>query len=124
MANRIIKYARNSNALSSQHVFADVGMTASSFASYSNSQGSQYEVGKNFDADAVKESIKNIFTWIPGERIINPEFGSNLRSYLYEGITDYNQEKIMAEIHHCFSTWEPRARLERVNRLTDVEDKE
>ena len=60
------------------------------------------------NVEAVKNSLRQIFTWIPGERIINPEFGSNLRRLLYEGLTDYNKELIMAEIKHSVSVWEPR----------------
>ena len=85
---------------------------------------SHYKLEKNVNLIAIKQSIHNIFTWQPGERIINPEFGSKLRSYLYEGITDYNQEQIMAEIRHCFSEWEPRAQLDKVINLTDADDRE
>jgi len=28
------------------------------------------------DITAIQNSLKNIFTWIPGERILLPEFGS------------------------------------------------
>ena len=44
---------------------------------------SHFKLEKNINVNAIKQSIKNIFSWIPGERIINPEFGSKLRSYLY-----------------------------------------
>lgn len=85
-------------------------------------QKSHYQLQKNINLIAIKQSIKNIFTWMPGERIINPEFGSNLRKYLYEGITEYNQEAIMSEIRRCFFEWEPRAVLDDVINLTNVGD--
>ena len=68
--------------------------------------------------------MHNIFTWIPGERILNPEFGSNLRQYLYEGITDYNTEQIMSEIKNCFLQCEPRAKVERVVNISSISDTE
>lgn len=83
-----------------------------------------FKLQKNINVTAVKQAVRNIFTWIPGERILNPEFGSKLRNYLYEGITPYNQEQIMAEIRHCFTEWEPRAHLDKVVNLTDVDDEE
>lgn len=95
-------------------------------AAYNEAQRKKahYQLEKNINIIAIKHAIRNIFTWTPGERILNPEFGSRLRSYLYEGITAYNQEQIMAEIRRCFSEWEPRAVLDKVVNLTDVDDKE
>lgn len=86
---------------------------------------SQYYVDKNIDIRAVEASLNNIFTWIPGERILNPEFGSTLRKYLYEGITDSNRETIVAEIRGVCVKWEPRIRIEEIRDVTteyDVED--
>lgn len=81
-----------------------------------------YVVKRLTDANAVKNSIKQIFTWIPGERILNPEFGSKLRLLLYEQITDENHEKIISEIQHCITEWEPRVKLIDVSKITTVDD--
>ena len=48
------------------------------------------KVDKLVNVNAIKNSLHNIFSWTPGERILNPEFGSKLRKLLYEGITDFN----------------------------------
>ena len=84
----------------------------------------QNKLQKLVNVNAIKNSIHNIFSWTPGERILNPEFGSNLRKLLYEGITDFNQEQIIAEIRHSVSQWEPRVQIDNIVRLTDVDDKE
>jgi phage baseplate assembly protein W len=47
--------------------------------------------------------LHNIFTWRPGERVLNPEFGSRLYQLLYEGIIPETEEQIVAEIRHCVS---------------------
>ena len=83
-----------------------------------------YMVSKLVNVNAVKNSIRQIFTWIPGERIINPEFGSNLRKYLYEPITEENQERIVAEIRQCALRWEPRIIVDRVVKATTTDDVE
>lgn len=56
------------------------------------------KVSKSVNVQAVRNSIRNIFTWIPGERILLPEFGSKLYTLLYEGITPLTEERIIAEI--------------------------
>lgn len=83
-----------------------------------------FQASKLVNVNAIKNSIHNIFSWTPGERILNPEFGSNLRKLLYEGITDFNQEQIIAEIRHSVSQWEPRVQIDNIVKLTSTEDKE
>lgn len=85
---------------------------------------SSFKLEKNVNVIAIKRAIHNIFHWTPGERILNPEFGSNIRKFLYEGITDYNKEQIMAEIRRCVTEWEPRARVDRVIDMSRVSDHE
>ena len=87
-------------------------------------QRPQNKLQKLVNVNAIKNSIHNIFSWTPGERILNPEFGSNLRKLLYEGITDFNQEQIIAEIRHSVSQWEPRVQIDNIVKLTDIDDKE
>jgi hypothetical protein len=89
-----------------------------------NRKKANYKLEKNVNAVAVKRAIHNIFAWMPGQRILNPSFGSNLRKYLYEGITEYNTEQIMSEIQKCFLDWEPRAKVERVVDISSVSDTE
>ena len=83
-----------------------------------------YKLEKNINVNAIKQSLRNIFSWIPGQRILNPEFGSNLKKLLYEGITENNKERIMAEIRKCITIWEPRVQLEKVVDKTTVNDAE
>ena len=42
----------------------------------------------------------------------------------HEGITDFNQEQIIAEIRHSVSQWEPRVQIDNIVKLTDIDDKE
>lgn len=84
----------------------------------------RWRVSKLVNVKAVQSSIHHIFTWTPGERIINPEFGNRLKIYLYEGITDYNVEQIKSEIMQCVSMWEPRANIIDIIDASTVEDTE
>lgn len=87
--------------------------------------GENRRLKKSVNVRAVQNSLDNIFSWIPGERIINPEFGTKLHEYLYEGITQYNEEMIVAEIKSCIARWEPRVVVTQVvnaSTLSDTED--
>ncbi len=83
-----------------------------------------YKIQKNVNVNAVLGSVKNIFTWIPGERILLPEFGSRLYSLLYEGILPETEERIAAEIRKCMTDWEPRAKIVEIRNISTVEDTE
>ncbi len=84
----------------------------------------KWRVSKLVNVKAVQSSLNNIFTWLPGERILNPEFGSRLKQYLYQGIIPETSEKIVAEIRHCISEWEPRVSLTEVADVSTTEDHE
>ena len=83
-----------------------------------------YKLAKLVNVKAVFNSLHNIFTWNPGERILNPEFGNNLRKYLYEGITDFTSEAIIAEIRRCISEYEPRVLVQSIKNVSNTSDTE
>ena len=105
-------------------VYKDVSAVGKKMASLPETGKSGYFVDKLVNVKAVQNSIHQIFTWIPGERVLNPEFGCRLHELLYEGIVDHNIEAIMAEIRHCFTAWEPRAELQNIVNVRDINDTE
>ena len=123
MGNHIVQYSGGSSAPASDTrvKWRDVSMTSSQKAMPSADSRRLSKIDVLINIEAVKNSLKQIFTWIPGERIINPEFGSNLRKLLYEGLTTYNRELIAAEIKHAVSVWEPRVQIESVVNAGNVD---
>ena len=83
-----------------------------------------YKLAKLVNVQAVFNSLHNIFTWTPGERILNPEFGNKLKTYLYEGITEFTAESIIAEIRRCISEYEPRVHVVSINNVSTPNDTE
>lgn len=57
---------------------------------------------------AVSNSLSNLFTFKRGECILQPAFGNQLHSFLYEPINNYSAEKISKTIYEMVETWEPR----------------
>jgi hypothetical protein len=43
----------------------------------------------SYDIEAVKNSIKNALLTTPGEKLLTPTFGVNLKQYLFEPIDDF-----------------------------------
>ena len=125
MANVVLNMSAGAQSAGQKtlEVYRDVSMDAKS-VTLPETDAPGYFVGKLVNAKAVKNSLKQIFSWVPGERVLNPEFGCRLREYLYEGILDHNVEQIMAEIQHCFTAWEPRAELQNVVHVKNMDDVE
>lgn len=132
MANKVftfgnVKEPGTEKKLPSLEKWKDVSMlskTATRLGESDQSGQPSLRVSKSVNVQAVKNSIKNIFTWIPGERVLLPEFGSRLYTLLYEGITPLTEERIVAEIRHCVTEWEPRASIVDIRNVSAVDDTE
>ena len=98
-------------------VYRDVSMI-------SDKVNGNFKISKDVNVKAVFNSLHNIFTWIPGENILFPDFGSRLRKMLYEQITDYNVEQIVAEIRGVVLKYEPRVNIIKVVNVSDINDTE
>ena len=46
----------------------------------------QQDIVADFDLGAIRNSIINIFLTSPGDKLLNPEFGIDLRDYLFLGL--------------------------------------
>jgi|TARA_R110002012_G_scaffold4356_7_gene20098 phage baseplate assembly protein W len=68
-----------------------------------------------FDLRAVKNSITNIFLTSPGQKILNPLFGIDLRRHLFEQVTKFEETWIRADIETHLPAQEPRIQLENVD---------
>ena len=73
------------------------------------------------DEGAIINSIKNIFTTTPGEKLLNPDFGVNLAQWLFEPVSEYIAREIGQAIYTGINTYEPRAQLNHVDIKTDPE---
>jgi phage baseplate assembly protein W len=67
----------------------------------------------------VKSNIRNLLLTERGERVFQPNFGSNLKSLLFEQITPTLLENIENNIRESLSTWLPYV---NVNNLVAVQD--
>ena len=125
MANKVLNYSPKQNpSASTTETYKDINMISKADLKRWVNVNPTYTVGKLVDVNAVKNAIHNIFTWIPGERILDPEFGNKIRQYLYDGITDTTSEQITVEIQHAVKKYEPRAEIDDIQRIDGVQDHE
>ena len=76
-------------------------------------------VGMVSDQDDIKQSLEIILSTQIGERIMQPEFGADLSSFVFEAMHVMNQVKIKERIIDAIYRFEPRIRPDNVI-MTDL----
>jgi phage baseplate assembly protein W len=70
----------------------------------------------------VRESIRVILLTEPGERIMVPDFGAKLRSFLFQPNSVTTRRSIQDEIGRALQQWEQRVQLDSVDVKADASD--
>ena len=73
----------------------------------------------DYDYAAVKNSIFNLFTTIPGQRILNPYFGLGLQKYLFNPVDEDIARLIGNDILRGLTRFEPRVRTNSIEVVAD-----
>lgn len=74
-----------------------------------------YGVVKNvYNANSVKQSIFTILQTRKGERVMRPDFGSNLYALLFQPMDDDTVSDIRYEVFNAISEWEDRVIIEEI----------
>lgn len=66
------------------------------------------------DLDAIKNSLNNLFTTVPGQKLLNPTYGLNLLQFLFEPVTTSTANHIGETILNGITRFEPRVSVEKV----------
>ena len=64
--------------------------------------------------NAIARSVRNIVLTTPGEKIHDPDFGSNISALLFENVDEVSAIGIRDEIENSLKNYEPRIELEEV----------
>jgi uncharacterized protein len=78
-----------------------------------NSKGRDIKAA--YDINAIKNSIINLFNTVPGERFLLPDYGCDLRQYIFEPISETNARFIGRTIKRSISQWEPRVKIVNIS---------
>lgn len=68
---------------------------------------------------AVTRSIRNLLNTQQGERLYQPDIGSNVRKLLFEPIDDITADILTSTIRDTLTTYEPRAKVLNVEVIPD-----
>lgn len=80
------------------------------------------DIQVDYDSNAIKNSLRNLFTTRPGQRFLFPEYGLSLDRYLFEAITEENAQTIGETIVRTIEQYEPRVTLEKCTVIPRPDD--
>lgn len=87
-----------------------------------NKQESLKDVTAIYDVEAVKNSIVTAFLTAPGDKILNPTYGVDLRQYIFEPIDDFTTDIIRDDIMVKLPIMEPRVEIVDVEVIGDEDN--
>lgn len=68
----------------------------------------------NNDFEAISNSLTNIFNTSPGQKILSPNFGSDLRYYLFQPVNEETGKLIGDVILKSIKLYEPRVKIKDI----------
>ena len=71
--------------------------------------------------DQIKSNLINLLLTDKGERIMNPEFGADIRKSLFDNITDSSTELLKLKITDAISIFVPEVILGEVSVIPDID---
>ena len=74
------------------------------------------------DASAIKQAIVNLLLTNKGERLMNPTYGSDIRSYLFEPMDFGTANQIKNNIRDTIEIFEPRIRVLQISATPNFDD--
>lgn len=76
--------------------------------------GPQNIMSRQEDDRLIKNDILQLLLTVPGERVMRPDYGVNLRNFVFEQLVDRDLSQLRQEIIRGITEFEPRVNVEQV----------
>ena len=76
----------------------------------------------DYNEEAIKNSLNTLFTTLPGQKLLNPEYGLNLAQFLFYPINNNYAENIGKTIYAGIKLYEPRITVSNINVYANIDD--
>lgn len=115
----------NNRVVDEVYYFKDLHLDFQKGANFSFALDNRIEtndVRVDYDAEAIKNSLRNIFNTKPGQRFLFPLFGLDLYQFLFEPANESTGEIIGEKIIKVVEEYEPRIYVNRCVVEADAEN--
>ena len=76
--------------------------------------GPQNVLSRQEDDRLIKNDIIQLLLTVPGERVMRPDYGVNIRSFIFEQMVQRDINRLRREIFDALETYEPRVDVQDV----------
>lgn len=80
------------------------------------------DIRASFDLEAISNSLTNLFNTEKGQRFLFPEYGTNLKRFVFSPVTTENGQLIGNAILNAIKSYETRVIPEAVDVVADPEE--
>jgi|TARA_R110002110_G_scaffold229884_1_gene445442 phage baseplate assembly protein W len=109
-------------SLKKDYLYKDIEFDLSPKLSFNNQLNKQEylkDVSVLYDIEAIKNSIVTAFLTSPGDKILSPLYGVDLRQYIFEPVDDFTADIIQEDIESKLPRMEPRITVKNVEVIGD-----
>jgi len=78
-----------------------------------STQGREFQDAKLYDVELVKQDLLNHFNIRKGEKLENPDFGTNIWLYLFDPLDDDTKNAVISEVEQVVN-YDPRVTLDQI----------
>ena len=114
-------------ALNSGHLYKDIALDLKPsyyYVGQINRSIPLKDVQALYDLEAIKNSVRTCFLTSPGQKILNPIYGVDLRRWLFEPINNDTAYFIADDINVKLPTFEPRIEIRNVSVVPNIEEQQ
>jgi len=79
------------------------------------------DLNTSVNFEAIKNSLINLITTFPGQKILNPEFGMNFGDLLFLPVSKARATVIGETINNTFVGFEPRIQITEIEVIADIQ---
>lgn len=83
--------------------------------------GSQNIMSRQEDKELIKNDLLQLLLTVPGERVMRPSYGVNLRNFVFEDLTDIALEILRDELQTKIAEYERRIKVRKIDVIGDTE---
>lgn len=87
-------------------------------------QATIHDVKLSYDEGAIMNSLRNLFTTSPGQKVLNPAYGVNLSRWLFEPCNEFTAREIAEVIISGIERNEPRVSVKTIQVVANKEKNE
>lgn len=117
----------SNKALEEGYLYKDLKLDLETTYSYNNALNKKIplnDVQALFDLEAVKNSITTCFLTSPGQKILSPNYGIDLRRYLFDPVSEDTAFFIADDVESNLPRFEPRVTVTNVSVVPDYDQQQ